>query len=45
MVAVYDWLRENVGTVVEVTASKDPQMIELEDDRVVEIEKNTGRAA
>ena len=45
LVAVYDWLRENVGTVVEVTASKDPQMIELEDDRVVEIEKNTGRAA
>jgi phosphoribosylamine-glycine ligase len=39
---VYDWLRENLGEVVEVTAEKDHEMIELFDDRATEVETNTG---
>jgi phosphoribosylamine-glycine ligase len=42
IVEVYDWLRENLGFVLEVTAEKDHEMIELFDDRVTEVEANTG---
>lgn len=42
MVKVYDWLRENLGYTLDVTAKKDYQLIDLWDDRARELEKNTG---
>jgi len=44
-VKVYDWIAENIGLPLEVTSEKDPWMIDLYDDRVVELEKNTGLVA
>ena len=37
------WCEKHVGQKVPITASKDFRMIELWDDRVVPVEKNTGR--
>ncbi len=37
------WTREHVGVPLEVTCSKDFQMIDLWDDRCVQVEPNTGR--
>lgn len=42
IVKVYDWLRENLGLSLEVTAEKDYEMVELFDDRATEVEANTG---
>jgi len=42
LVKVYNWITGNINLPLEVTCSKDPAMIELWDDRVVEVEKNTG---
>ena len=41
--AVEQWLLEHVGTVLPIQCHKDYQMIELWDDRVVQVETNTGR--
>lgn len=43
--AIYDWIDENIGEAIEVTHEKDPGMIRLYDDRVVQIEKNEGKIA
>ena len=37
------WCREHLGEVLPVTATKDFGMYELWDDRVVQVERNTGR--
>jgi hypothetical protein len=41
--AIYDWCYKHIGTVLPVGYSKDYEMIELWDDRVVQVETNTGR--
>lgn len=41
--AIKTWCVEHLGTALEVTATKDFQMVELWDDRAVQVEKNTGR--
>lgn len=40
--AIRKWTRENVGTELEATATKDFKMTELWDDRCVQVERNTG---
>jgi hypothetical protein len=39
---IQDWCLEHVGQVLEVTATKDFAMIELWDDRAVQVKANTG---
>lgn len=41
--AIQRWCQEHLGTVLEVTASKDYRMLELWDDRARRVEFNTGR--
>jgi hypothetical protein len=41
--AIGDWTETHVGARLEVTCIKDLRMIELWDDRVVQVEANTGR--
>lgn len=36
------WCQEHIGAILPVTASKDYDMIELWDDRAVQVESNTG---
>lgn len=43
LAAIKVWCIEHVGEVLPITASKDYAMIELWDDRAVQVEKNTGR--
>lgn len=40
---VIEWCRRHIGFDLEVTAYKDGGMIELWDDRAVQVEPNTGR--
>lgn len=40
--AIQDWTFKYLGHRLEVTAEKDFEMIELWDDRAVQVEKNTG---
>lgn len=40
---IEDWSEEHVGKRLQVTNEKDYDMLELWDDRVVQVEKNTGR--
>jgi hypothetical protein len=42
--AIQDWLEENGLPRLDVTAEKDFKMIELWDDRAVQVEHNTGKA-
>lgn len=42
---VRDWCKEHIGTILPVTCRKDYQMIELWDDRAVQVIPNTGRRA
>lgn len=44
MDAINDWALEHIGQELEVTCSKDYYMVELWDDRCVQVETNTGRA-
>ena len=39
---IEEWCREHIGQVLEVTNVKDFGMIELWDDRAVQVEANTG---
>ena len=39
---IYDWIKEHVGEPIEVTDRKDPAMIRLYDDRVVQVVANEG---
>ena len=43
--AIQAWCQEHIGTVLEVTATKDYSMIELWDDRCVQVIPNTGLRA
>lgn len=43
MPALEAWMLEHIGRVLEVTFYKDYQMLELWDDRAVQVEANTGR--
>lgn len=40
---IEDWCLKHIGRVLEVTNVEDFGMIELWDDRAVQVEKNTGR--
>ena len=40
--AIEDWCDEHIGQVLEVTCTKDWRMVELWDDRAVQVEQNTG---
>ena len=40
---IYRWCIKHIGQTLKVTCEKDHQMIELWDDRVVTVERNTGR--
>jgi hypothetical protein len=41
--AIQDWTEEHIGKRLDVTCEKDHGMIELWDDRCVQVEPNTGR--
>lgn len=41
--AIAAWCREHVGQVLPITCVKDYGMIELYDDRCIQVEPNTGR--
>ena len=41
--AIKDWCAEHIGQELEVTCCKDYAMMELWDDRVRQVEKNTGK--
>lgn len=41
--AIQDWTEEHIGKRLDVTSEKDHGMIELWDDRCVQVEPNTGR--
>lgn len=43
--AIEAWCKEHIGTVLVVTATKDHNMLELWDDRAVQVIGNTGRRA
>lgn len=43
ILAIKTWCRQHIGRELEVTNIKDQGMIELWDDRAVQVEKNTGR--
>lgn len=49
IVAVHDaiqkWCREHIGTILPITCVKDYGMIELWDDRAVQVVPNTGQRA
>ncbi len=40
---IEQWSVEHIGTMLPITSEKDPDMIELWDDRVVCVEEYTGR--
>lgn len=41
--AIEEWCQKHIGTKLPITCEKDYGMIELWDDRCVQVEKNTGR--
>lgn len=41
--AIEAWCRTNLGRTLPITSAKDKRMIELWDDRCVQVELNTGR--
>ena len=43
--AIENWCQEHIGTVLPITCIKDWEMIELWDDRAIQIIKNTGKRA
>lgn len=43
MIAIQQWCELYLGKAIPVTCRKDYAMIELWDDRAVQVEKNTGR--
>lgn len=40
---IHAWCREHIGVELPVVCSKDYGMIELWDDRAIQVERNTGR--
>lgn len=43
ILAIKQWCLEHIGVELEVTAEKDYNMIELWDDRCIQVEFNTGK--
>ncbi len=43
--AIADWTEEHIGTRLEVTSEKDYAMVELWDDRAIQVIPNTGARA
>jgi hypothetical protein len=43
--AIEEWCQQHIGQVLDVTCAKDYGMIELYDDRVVQVVPNTGELA
>jgi len=43
--AIHDWCIKHLGKALPITCIKDYAMMELWDDRAVQVEKNTGRIA
>lgn len=43
--AIEDWTEEHIGTRLQVTCEKDYAMVELWDDRAVQVIPNTGQRA
>lgn len=43
LVTISDWCFKHIGERLPITNIKDPHMIELWDDRAVQVEPNTGR--
>ncbi len=41
--AIQDWTEQHIGQRLEVTCVKDYEMLELWDDRAVQVEPNTGQ--
>lgn len=41
--AIEDWCVQHIGQALVVTCIKDMQMVQLFDDRAIQVEKNTGR--
>lgn len=41
--AINEWCRTHLGQVLQITCAKDLSMVELWDDRAVQVEPNTGR--
>jgi len=41
--AIEDWCKKHIGIIIPITNQKDYGMIELWDDRCVQVEPNTGR--
>ena len=41
--AIVDWCVAHIGKALPITATKDYHMLELWDDRAVQVERNTGR--
>lgn len=41
-VSIFTWCARHIGVVLDVTCIKDPAMIELWDDRAVQVRANTG---
>jgi len=41
--AIKKWCKINIGTELEVTATKDFNMVLLYDDRAIQVETNTGK--
>jgi hypothetical protein len=44
-IAIKSWCAKHIGTVLDITCEKDYSMIELWDDRAVQVIKNTGERA
>jgi phosphoribosylamine-glycine ligase len=42
LIKVYEWVKEHIGTPLEVTSKKDYKMVKLYDDRVQRVEAGTG---
>lgn len=40
--AIHEWCLTHIGAVLEVTCSKDTNMVELWDDRAIQVTANTG---
>lgn len=41
--AIKDWCIKHIGQSLDITATKDFSMVELWDDRAIQVEENTGK--
>lgn len=42
-IAIQRWCLDHIGVVLKITCEKDRRMLELYDDRAVQVEANTGK--